>query len=142
MESQILMKKEEKVLIQGYVLASGPSIGFKVGQKQYYVVLTNSLYYYETEQSYVSGCKPIGSIELNCFYISKDDTPNKFAFAIHAFGLMGSISFRRYPRSIQITVPNEELLNRWMDALHTLETQSNLPLVTNSVLFSVCSLIE
>ncbi|KAK8802375.1 hypothetical protein WA588_005346, partial [Blastocystis sp. NMH] len=112
------MKKEEKVLIQGYVLASGPSIGFKVGQKQYYVVLTNSLYYYETEQSYVSGCKPIGSIELNCFYISKDDTPNKFAFAIHA-----------YPRSIQITVPNEELLNRWMDALHTLETQSNLPLV-------------
>ncbi|KAK8827430.1 hypothetical protein WA538_003392 [Blastocystis sp. DL] len=125
------MKKEEKVLIQGYVLASGPSIGFKVGQKQYYVVLTNSLYYYETEQSYVSGCKPIGSIELNCFYISKDDTPNKFAFAIHA-----------YPRSIQITVPNEELLNRWMDALHTLETQSNLPLVTNSVLFSVCSLIE
>ena len=132
------MKKQEKVLMQGYVLASGPSIGFKVGQKQYYVVLTNSLYYYETEQSYLSGCKPVGSIELNCFYISKDETPNKFAFAIHAFAPTFSASLRRYPRSIQITVANEELLNRWMDALHTIENQSDIPLVTNCVLFSVC----
>ena len=53
----------EDVLMQGYVLATGENIGYRMGYKRFYFVLTDCLYYYETKESFESRSKPVGSVQ-------------------------------------------------------------------------------
>lgn len=79
-----MIPSNHQVLMQGYALATGENIGYKIGQKRFYFVLTDSLSYYETEESFTSGSKPIGIILLEEFSISKNDSRGRFQLAVHA----------------------------------------------------------
>ena len=79
-----MIPSNHQVLMQGYALATGENIGYKIGQIRFYFVLTDSLSYYETEESFTSGSIPIGIILLEEFSISKNDSRGKFQLAVHA----------------------------------------------------------
>lgn len=76
---------DNRILVKGYVLASGANIGYKVGYKRFYFVLTNCLRYYETEESFQSGSKPIDILTLDAFSILKIEARGKFRLFINAF---------------------------------------------------------
>ena len=73
------------VLMKGYVWATGADIGFRVGFKRYYFVLSDFLYYYETEESFTSGSTPVGGISLDAFCICKSVERGMFKLAIFAY---------------------------------------------------------
>lgn len=72
------------VLMQGYVLATGSNIGFAVGYKRFYFVLTDQLSYYETKESFESESPPVGVISLEVFSLSVTEALGKYQFAVHA----------------------------------------------------------
>ena len=79
----------EDVLMQGYVLATGENIGYRMGYKRFYFVLTDCLYYYETKESFESRSKPVGMLPLEAFSIAKNETRGRFQLAILASDFSG-----------------------------------------------------
>ena len=76
-----------RVLMQGYVHATGPNIGFAVGYKRFYFVLTDDLSFYETKESFDSGCKPVETLSLNVFNMSVTQDRGKYEFVVFAYEL-------------------------------------------------------
>ena len=74
-----------RILVEGYVLASGQNIGYKVGYKRFYFVLTTCLRYYETKESFQAGSKPIDVLTLDAFSILKIEARGKYRLFINAF---------------------------------------------------------
>ena len=79
-----MQSEGERVLMSGYVWATGEDIGFRVGLKRFYFVLSDKLSYFETEESYRSGSKPINNIPLEEFSISKNVERGMFKLTIFA----------------------------------------------------------
>ena len=76
---------KKEVLMEGYVLATGSNIGFKVGYKRFYFVLTDSLSYYETKESFDNGSKCIDVLEMEAFSINRVESRGKYQLIINAF---------------------------------------------------------
>lgn len=70
--------------MKGYVFATGPNIGFAVGYKRFYFVLTDDLQFYETKESFESGSKPVGSLSLDVFTMSITQSRGKYEFVVFA----------------------------------------------------------
>ena len=81
----------DRVLMQGYVLATGPNIGFAVGYKRFYFVLTDNLAIYETQESFDSGCKPVGILSLDVFNMSVTQARGKHEFVVFAYNVNRAI---------------------------------------------------
>ena len=104
----------EDVLMQGYVLATGENIGYRMGYKRFYFVLTDCLYYYETKESFESRSKPVGKLPLEAFSIAKNETRGRFQLAILAFDLCGRFTYR-YPYSVEFNLDSAESMKAWLD---------------------------
>ena len=82
-----MSKDREKVLMEGYVLASGASIGYKASYKRFYFVLTDCLSYYETKESFDSGANCIGYLTMEAYSIQRIEVRGKFQLIINAYEL-------------------------------------------------------
>lgn len=76
---------KNEVLMEGYVLATGASIGYKVGYKRFYFVLTENLSYYETKESFQSGSKSIGVLDMEAFSILRIEARGKYQLYINSY---------------------------------------------------------
>ncbi|KAK8817363.1 hypothetical protein WA556_003256 [Blastocystis sp. ATCC 50177/Nand II] len=106
----------EDVLMQGYVLATGADIGYRVGYKRYYFVLTDCLYYFETKESFEAKATPVGRLPLEIFSIAKNESRGRFQLAIHA-----------YPLSVEFNLDSSESMKAWLEGFDKLVTRSVLP---------------
>ena len=111
--------------MQGYVLATGENIGYRMGYKRFYFVLTDCLYYYETKESFESRSKPVGKLPLEAFSIAKNETRGRFQLAILAFDLCG-----------RFNLDSAESMKAWLDGFDRLISQSVLPRFSNGVFLS------
>lgn len=116
----------EDVLMQGYVLATGADIGYRVGYKRYYFVLTDCLYYFETKESFEAKATPVGRLPLEIFSIAKNESRGRFQLAIHALHFTHTLTCR-YPLSVEFNLDSSESMKAWLEGFDKLVTRSVLP---------------
>lgn len=86
-----MSEMKNEVLIEGYIHATGSSIGYKIGYKRFYFVLTNCLSYYETKESFQSGSKEIGVLKMEAFSILRIEARGKYQLVVNAYVILLSI---------------------------------------------------
>lgn len=81
----VMSERKAGVLMEGYVLATGASIGYKVGYKRFYFVLSDCLSYYETKESFQSGSKSIGVLDMEAFSIHRIEARGKYQLYVNSY---------------------------------------------------------
>ncbi len=81
-----------KVKKSGILKKLGGGDGGRKNWKERYFVLEENLYYYDNEDVYKSGGKPLGKVNLNAYFASKSDNEADFEFTGTCiyFQLLGS----------------------------------------------------
>lgn len=100
--------KEPPVLKQGVLGKLGGGAGGHKNWKDRYFVLTDHLYYYTNKAHFEKEPKnPLGRVNLNAYYVSKQDDSAEFEFCVHAYpkvrSLLVSRQLRRGRRTAQDT---------------------------------------
>ena len=103
-------KLQGGVLKTGYLTKLGGNKSGAAGNwKKRFMVLTDSLLYYEDEQSYLAGDKAKGEIKLESIYCPTPEESREFEFILHAL-----------PYDFQCRADSQTELQEWVDVFQKL----------------------